>query len=86
MRAVLDLSSEALDLGLRSEVGGLGPLKVADNPLDRDLIHVLPASFSSYAYLRWSPCRPLREGLERTYAWIAEQVRSRVLDPVATHT
>jgi glycosyltransferase involved in cell wall biosynthesis len=50
LRAVLDLSSEALDLGLRSEVAGPGPLEVTDNPLDRDLIHVLPASFSSYGY------------------------------------
>jgi nucleoside-diphosphate-sugar epimerase len=24
--------------------------------------------------LGWAPSRPLREGLEKTYAWIAEQV------------
>jgi glycosyltransferase involved in cell wall biosynthesis len=51
LRAVLDLSSEALGLGLMSEVAGPGPLRVADNPLDRDLIHVLRPSFSSYAYV-----------------------------------
>jgi nucleoside-diphosphate-sugar epimerase len=26
------------------------------------------------ARLGWAPSRPLREGLEKTYAWIAEQV------------
>ncbi len=26
--------------------------------------------------LGWSPSRPLREGLERTYRWIEEQARS----------
>jgi nucleoside-diphosphate-sugar epimerase len=28
--------------------------------------------------LGWKPERPLREGLEKTYAWIAAQVRASV--------
>lgn len=60
LRAVLDLSSETLDLGLRSEVAGPGPLRAGDNLLDRDLIHVFPPSFSSYAY-----CAGLRRWLDR---------------------
>jgi len=33
--------------------------------------------------LGWKPSRPLREGLERTYAWIHEQVRSQKLAAIA---
>jgi nucleoside-diphosphate-sugar epimerase len=28
--------------------------------------------------LGWKPARPLREGLEKTYAWIEAQVRASV--------
>ncbi len=42
-----------------------GPLGVRGRNSDNKLIR---------AKLRWAPSRPLREGLEKTYAWIAKQV------------
>jgi len=42
-----------------------GPLGVRGRNSDNHLIR---------AKLGWAPSRPLREGLERTYAWIAKQV------------
>jgi GDP-D-mannose 3', 5'-epimerase len=42
-----------------------GPLGVRGRNSDNHLIH---------AKLGWAPSRPLREGLEKTYAWISKQV------------
>jgi nucleoside-diphosphate-sugar epimerase len=42
-----------------------GPLGVRGRNSDNRLIR---------ERLGWAPCRPLREGLEKTYAWIAAQV------------
>lgn len=53
-----------------------GPLGVRGRNSDNRLIQ---------ERLRWSPCRPLRDGIERTYAWIAEQVRVRIPDTVGAH-
>jgi len=33
--------------------------------------------------LGWKPTRPLREGLEKTYGWIDEQVRSARAEEMA---
>lgn len=43
-----------------------GPLGVRGRNSDNKLIN---------QELGWKPCRPLHEGLEKTYAWIEEQVR-----------
>ncbi len=43
-----------------------GPLGVRGRNSDNELI---------YAKLGWRPARPLRDGLEKTYRWIEEQVR-----------
>lgn len=43
-----------------------GPLGVRGRNSDNRLI---------YEKLGWRPCRPLREGLEKTYRWIAQQIR-----------
>lgn len=43
-----------------------GPLGVRGRNSDNRLIRET---------LGWAPTRPLREGMERTYAWVAEQVR-----------
>jgi GDP-D-mannose 3', 5'-epimerase len=45
-----------------------GPLGVSGRNSDNRLIR---------ERLGWAPSRPLREGLEKTYAWIAEQVAAR---------
>jgi glycosyltransferase involved in cell wall biosynthesis len=51
LRAVLDLSAHAQDLGLHSEVLGFGALDIPDNPLAPALIHALPFSGPpSYGY------------------------------------
>jgi nucleoside-diphosphate-sugar epimerase len=42
-----------------------GPLGVAGRNSNNDLIR---------DKLGWAPSRPLREGLEKLYAWVAEQV------------
>jgi nucleoside-diphosphate-sugar epimerase len=42
-----------------------GPLGVRGRNSDNRLIN---------EKLAWAPSRPLREGLERTYAWIEQQV------------
>lgn len=44
-----------------------GPLGVRGRNSDNRLI---------YGKLRWKPSQPLEVGLEKTYAWIAEQVRN----------
>ncbi|MCU1235777.1 MAG: NAD-dependent epimerase/dehydratase, partial [Candidatus Solibacter sp.] len=46
-----------------------GPLGVRGRNSDNHLIR---------ERLGWAPSRPLREGLEKTYSWIAEQVESAV--------
>jgi nucleoside-diphosphate-sugar epimerase len=52
-----------------------GPLGVRGRNSDNHLIA---------ERLRWKPSRPLREGLERTYAWIESQVHSAKLTSLAT--
>ncbi len=42
LRAVLDLSAMGMELGLSSEILGLDPLAVPDNPIPVKLIHSLP--------------------------------------------
>jgi nucleoside-diphosphate-sugar epimerase len=49
-----------------------GPLGVRGRNSDNRLIR---------ERLGWAPCRPLREGLEKTYAWIAGQVE-RARSPI----
>src|SRR5262245_40364366 len=65
LRLVLDLSAGAASLGLESEVVGVGPWKVRDNPLTAASIHVMPPGrWKSWAY---SPALRgwLRSGLRR---------------------
>lgn len=50
-----------------------GPLGVRGRNSDNRLIR---------SRLGWAPSRPLREGLERTYAWIEDQVRQSEPAPV----
>ena len=52
-----------------------GPLGVRGRNSDNHLIA---------ERLRWKPSRPLREGLEHTYAWIESQVNSAKLTSLAT--
>jgi GDP-D-mannose 3', 5'-epimerase len=52
-----------------------GPLGVRGRNSDNHLIE---------ERLRWKPSCPLREGLERTYAWIESQVNSTKLTSLAT--
>jgi glycosyltransferase involved in cell wall biosynthesis len=64
LRIVLDLSAQAMELGMESEVVGLGALDAPDNPLSLQFIHQLPGdSTSSFAYS--SALRPwLRSNLK----------------------
>ena len=48
----------------------LGPLGVRGRNSDNRMIR---------EKLGWSPSRPLREGLEKTYRWVAEQVKAEAL-------
>ena len=50
-----------------------GPLGVRGRNSDNQLIQ---------EKLGWAPSIPLRKGVEKTYAWIFEQVQQRVLEPV----
>ena len=53
VRAVLDLSAAALQLGLDNEVVGIGALNVPDNPLPEENIHSMSGPYGgSYAYSR----------------------------------
>ena len=61
--AVMDIAGKKLDL-----LHVPGPLGVRGRNSDNRLISKT---------LGWTPSRPLREGLEKTYAWIEEQVRWR---------
>ena len=45
-----------------------GPLGVRGRNSDNALIQ---------DKLGWAPSRPLREGMEKTFAWIAEQIQKR---------
>ena len=68
-RIVTSISGKALEL-----VHIPGPTGVRGRNSDNRLIR---------ERLGWAPSRPLREGLERTYAWIESQVRGRdALEPV----
>jgi len=61
VRLVIDLSARAMSLGLHSEVLGLGPVNLSDNPLPSHLVHSLPVTRpSSY---RYSPA--LKDWLEK---------------------
>jgi nucleoside-diphosphate-sugar epimerase len=52
-----------------------GPLGVRGRNSDNRLIREM---------LGWAPCRPLREGLEKTYSWISAQVNVTVRELVAS--
>jgi glycosyltransferase involved in cell wall biosynthesis len=52
LRAVLNLSAMSAPLGLHSEILGLGPVSIPDNPVASELIQSLPFSKSiSYGYV-----------------------------------
>jgi len=65
LRIVLDLSAQAMELGMESEVVGLGRLDAPDNPLSTQFVHELPGDpLSSFAYS--AALRPwLRSNLKR---------------------
>ena len=48
-----------------------GPLGVRGRNSDSNLV---------YKKLGWRPTQPLREGMEKTYTWIEEQVRNSMSD------
>lgn len=51
LRLVLDLSANATEHGIRSEILGSGPVRIADNPMPIELIHSLPIEgITSYVY------------------------------------
>ena len=52
-----------------------GPLGVRGRNSDNRLIR---------QQLGWAPSRPIREGLEKTYAWIADQVACAPADVAAS--
>jgi nucleoside-diphosphate-sugar epimerase len=52
-----------------------GPLGVRGRKSDNRLIG---------ERLGWKPSQPLREGLERTYAWVSAQVRSQKMATAAS--
>jgi nucleoside-diphosphate-sugar epimerase len=60
-RMIMDIAGKRLEI-----VHIAGPLGVRGRNSDNRLIR---------ERLGWSPSRPLREGLEKTYAWIANRVR-----------
>jgi glycosyltransferase involved in cell wall biosynthesis len=65
LRIVLDLSAQAMALGMESEVVGLGRLDASDNPFSSQFVHELPGNTSSsFAYS--AALRPwLRSNLKR---------------------
>ncbi len=67
-RMVIDLSGK--DLTIHNIPG---PLGVRGRNSDNHLIQ---------EKLGWQPSTPLRDGVEKTYAWISEQVQKKVLEPV----
>lgn len=72
LRGVFDLSARGFEYNLHSEIVGVGPLNVSDNPLSKALIHSLPSGFPrSYAY-----CSRLRP-------WLRERLRD--FDGVVIH-
>jgi len=50
-----------------------GPLGVRGRNSDNHLIQ---------EKLGWAPSTPLRKGVEKTYAWITEQIQKKELEPV----
>src|SRR5882672_6121531 len=72
LRAVLDLSARSFEYNLHSEIVGVGPLNVSDNPFPTAFIHSLPSSPPrSYGY-----CGLLRP-------WLCERLRD--FDGVVIH-
>lgn len=67
-RMVIDVSGKALTINNIP-----GPLGVRGRNSDNNLIK---------EKLGWAPSIPLRKGVEKTYAWITDQVQSRVEDQV----
>lgn len=70
MVTINQLAEMAMDIaGKKLEINHItGPLGVRGRNSDNKLIKKI---------LGWAPSRPLRDGLEKTYAWIEEQVRRR---------
>lgn len=67
-KMVIDLSGK--DLTIQNIPG---PLGVRGRNSDNHLIQ---------EKLGWQPSTPLRDGVEKTYAWISEQIQKKVLEPV----
>jgi nucleoside-diphosphate-sugar epimerase len=63
-RMVIDISGKKIGI-----VNVPGPLGVRGRNSDNSLIH---------SKLGWKPSQPLRTGLEKTYAWINEQVNKNI--------
>jgi nucleoside-diphosphate-sugar epimerase len=72
--SINDLARMAMDIaGKKLEIKNVpGPLGVMGRNSDNRLIR---------EKLGWAPSRPLREGMEKTYRWIEEQVRLGKTDP-----
>jgi nucleoside-diphosphate-sugar epimerase len=70
MVTINQLAEMAMDIaGKKLEINHIpGPLGVRGRNSDNKLIKKI---------LGWAPSRPLRDGLEKTYAWIEDQVRRR---------
>jgi nucleoside-diphosphate-sugar epimerase len=70
MVTINQLAEMAMDIaGKKLEINHIpGPLGVRGRNSDNKLIKKI---------LGWAPSRPLRNGLEKTYAWIEDQVRRR---------
>ena len=67
-RMVIDISGKDLTINNIP-----GPLGVRGRNSDNHLIQ---------EKLGWAPSTPLRAGVEKTYAWISEQIQKKVLEPV----
>ena len=74
MISINNLARKVMDIaGKKLEIKNFpGPLGVMGRNSDNRLIK---------EKLGWSPSRPLREGMEKTYAWIDQQVREGKTDP-----
>jgi nucleoside-diphosphate-sugar epimerase len=70
MVTINQLAEMAMDIaGKKLDIKHIpGPLGVRGRNSDNKLIKKI---------LGWAPSRPLRDGLEKTYAWIEGQVRRR---------
>ena len=67
-KLVIDISGKSLTINNIP-----GPLGVRGRNSDNRLIQ---------EKLGWAPSIPLRKGVEKTYAWIFEQIQEKVLEPV----